>query len=51
MGPDMFVLTRIAPPVASDAPPVSYAAHIDPARKAGLTVEELRASWSPSHSQ
>ncbi|MFD9482868.1 hypothetical protein [Streptomyces sp. NPDC059991] len=28
--PDMLELTRIAAPAASDAPPISYVAHIDP---------------------
>ena len=41
MAPDLLVLTRIAALAASDAPPISYAAHIDPAIRAGLTVEQL----------
>ena len=40
--PDMFMLTRIAALAASDAPPISYAAHIDPALKAGLTADQLQ---------
>ncbi|MFI0088217.1 carboxymuconolactone decarboxylase family protein [Streptomyces bobili] len=42
MAPDLLVLTRIAALAASDAPPISYAAHIDPAIRAGLTVEQLQ---------
>ncbi|WP_086766668.1 carboxymuconolactone decarboxylase family protein [Streptomyces bobili] len=42
MAPDLLVLTRIAALAASDAPPISYAAHIDPAVRAGLTVEQLQ---------
>ncbi|WP_416979036.1 carboxymuconolactone decarboxylase [Streptomyces sp. T028] len=37
-----LILTRIAALVAVDAPAVSYLAHIDPAIKAELTVEELQ---------
>ncbi|MFF8513330.1 carboxymuconolactone decarboxylase family protein [Streptomyces sp. NPDC015492] len=40
--PDMFLLTRIAALAASDAPPVSYIAHIDPAIQAGLTAEQVQ---------
>ncbi|MFF8196270.1 carboxymuconolactone decarboxylase [Streptomyces bobili] len=36
----MLVLARIAALAASGAPPISYAAHIDPAIRAGLTVEQ-----------
>jgi alkylhydroperoxidase/carboxymuconolactone decarboxylase family protein YurZ len=42
MAPDMLMLTRIAALAASDAPPISYAAHIDPALKSGLTAEQLQ---------
>ncbi|MFF0477666.1 carboxymuconolactone decarboxylase family protein [Streptomyces sp. NPDC004284] len=42
LAPDMLLLTRIAALAASDAPPVSYLAHIDPALKAGLTTEQLQ---------
>jgi alkylhydroperoxidase family enzyme len=38
----MFMLTRIAALAASDAPPISYVAHIDPALQAGLTTEQLQ---------
>ncbi|MEU1180418.1 carboxymuconolactone decarboxylase [Streptomyces sp. NPDC005820] len=37
-----LILTRIAALVAVDAPAISYLAHIDPAVKAELTVEELQ---------
>ncbi|KUN77835.1 hypothetical protein [Streptomyces griseoruber] len=37
-----LILTRIAALVAVDAPAVSYLAHIDPAVKVELTVEELQ---------
>ncbi|MFE6817216.1 MULTISPECIES: carboxymuconolactone decarboxylase family protein [unclassified Streptomyces] len=40
--PDTFLLTRIAALAASDAPPVSYVAHIDPAIQAGLTAEQVQ---------
>jgi alkylhydroperoxidase/carboxymuconolactone decarboxylase family protein YurZ len=40
--PDTFLLTRIAALAASDAPPISYVAHIDPAVQAGLTAEQLQ---------
>lgn len=40
--PDMFMLTRIAALAASDAPPISYVAHIDPALQAGLTADQLQ---------
>ncbi|MEU7032550.1 carboxymuconolactone decarboxylase family protein [Streptomyces sp. NPDC046237] len=36
------MLTRIAALAASDAPPISYVAHIDPALKAGMTAEQLQ---------
>ncbi|WP_405881680.1 carboxymuconolactone decarboxylase family protein [Streptomyces sp. NBC_01136] len=39
---DTFLLTRIAALAASDAPPISYVAHIDPALQAGLTAEQLQ---------
>ncbi|MER6998187.1 carboxymuconolactone decarboxylase family protein [Streptomyces sp. NPDC000410] len=42
LAPDMFMLTRIAALAASDAPPISYVAHIDPALKAGLTADQLQ---------
>nr|WSX49331.1 carboxymuconolactone decarboxylase family protein [Streptomyces sp. NBC_00974] len=42
LAPDMLLLTRIAALAASDAPPISYAVHIDPALKAGLTAEQLQ---------
>ncbi|WP_133911647.1 carboxymuconolactone decarboxylase [Streptomyces sp. NBC_00582] len=37
-----LILTRIAALVAVDAPAISYLAHVDPAVKAELTVEELQ---------
>ncbi|MCM2423436.1 MULTISPECIES: carboxymuconolactone decarboxylase family protein [Streptomyces] len=42
MAPDMFIVTRIAALAASDAPPISYVAHIDPALQAGLTAEQVQ---------
>ncbi|MFF9376992.1 carboxymuconolactone decarboxylase family protein [Streptomyces griseoluteus] len=39
---DALVLTRIAALAASDAPPISYAAHIGPALDSGVTVEQLQ---------
>ncbi|KOU29980.1 carboxymuconolactone decarboxylase [Streptomyces sp. WM6373] len=42
MDPSMLLLIRIAALAASDAPPISYVAHIDPALKAGLTAEQLQ---------
>jgi len=42
LAPDMLLLTRIAALAASDAPPISYAAHIDPAMRAGVTAEQLQ---------
>ncbi|BDH03279.1 MULTISPECIES: carboxymuconolactone decarboxylase family protein [Streptomyces] len=37
-----LILTRIAALAASDAPPISYAAHIDPALDSGVTAEQLQ---------
>ncbi|MCX4625335.1 carboxymuconolactone decarboxylase [Streptomyces sp. NBC_01443] len=42
LAPDMLLLTRIASLAASDAPPISYAAHIDPVLQAGLAAEQLQ---------
>ncbi|MEF9881027.1 carboxymuconolactone decarboxylase family protein [Streptomyces sp. P9-A4] len=42
LAPDMLMLTRIAALAASDAPPISYAAHIEPALRTGVTVEQLQ---------
>ncbi|MDX3309728.1 MULTISPECIES: carboxymuconolactone decarboxylase family protein [unclassified Streptomyces] len=42
LAPDMLLLTRIAALAASDAPPISYAAHIDPALKTGVTADQLQ---------
>ncbi|SEP96297.1 Carboxymuconolactone decarboxylase family protein [Streptomyces sp. yr375] len=42
LAPDLLILTRIAALAASDAPPVSYLAHIDPALRTGLTAEQLQ---------
>ena len=42
LAPDTLILTRIAALAASDAPPISYASHIGPAIRTGLTVEQLQ---------
>ena len=42
LAPDMLLLTRIAALAASDAPPISYAAHIDPAIRTGVTAAQLQ---------
>ncbi|MGW6400700.1 carboxymuconolactone decarboxylase family protein [Streptomyces sp. NPDC055134] len=42
LAPDMLLLTRIAALAASDAPPISYAAHIDPALKTSLTAAQVQ---------
>jgi alkylhydroperoxidase/carboxymuconolactone decarboxylase family protein YurZ len=42
LAPDTFMLTRIAALAASDAPPISYVANIDPALQAGLTADQLQ---------
>ncbi|MEU5979308.1 carboxymuconolactone decarboxylase family protein [Streptomyces sp. NPDC047315] len=42
LAPDTFMLTRIAALAASDAPPVSYIANLDPALQAGLTAEKVQ---------
>ncbi|MEK0097850.1 carboxymuconolactone decarboxylase family protein [Streptomyces sp. NPDC056121] len=42
LAPDMLLLSRIAALAASDAPPISYAAHIDPALKSGLTADQVQ---------
>ncbi|WRZ88552.1 carboxymuconolactone decarboxylase [Streptomyces sp. NBC_01007] len=39
---DQLLLTRIAALAASDAPPISYLAHIDPAIKADLTMTQVQ---------
>lgn len=39
---DTLILTRIAALAASDAPPISYLAHIEPALRSGLTSEQLQ---------
>ncbi|MFE0730583.1 MULTISPECIES: carboxymuconolactone decarboxylase family protein [Streptomyces] len=39
---ETLIVTRLAALVAMDAPAVSYLAHIDPAIKAGMTVERLQ---------
>jgi alkylhydroperoxidase/carboxymuconolactone decarboxylase family protein YurZ len=39
---DTFMLTRIAALAASDAPPISYIANIDPALQAGMTAEKVQ---------
>jgi alkylhydroperoxidase family enzyme len=38
----MLILARIAALAASDAPPISYVAHIDPALRAGMTADQLQ---------
>lgn len=40
--PDMLILTRIAALAASDAPPISYAAHLDAAMQAEVTAERIQ---------
>ena len=42
LAPDMLLLTRIAALAASDAPPISYVAHIDPAIRTGVTADQLQ---------
>ncbi|MGC4980671.1 carboxymuconolactone decarboxylase [Streptomyces sp. DT193] len=42
LAPDMLLLTRIAALAASDAPPISYMAHIGPAMETGVTVAQLQ---------
>lgn len=42
LSPDMLILTRIAALAASDAPPISYLAHIDPALHTGMTAAQLQ---------
>ncbi|GAA4987121.1 hypothetical protein GCM10025734_11830 [Kitasatospora paranensis] len=42
MAPDMLIMTRIAALAASDAPPISYLAHIEPGLRAGLTAAQLQ---------
>ncbi|MEU0217207.1 carboxymuconolactone decarboxylase [Streptomyces sp. NPDC006265] len=42
LAPGMSMLTRIAALAASDAPPISCVAHIDPALQAGLTVGQVQ---------
>ncbi|MEU6657806.1 carboxymuconolactone decarboxylase family protein [Streptomyces sp. NPDC046821] len=42
LAPDMLLLTRIAALAASDAPPISYAAHIDPALQTGVNAEQVQ---------
>ncbi|MFC9455831.1 carboxymuconolactone decarboxylase family protein [Streptomyces sp. NPDC058430] len=42
LAPDMLLLARIAALAASDAPPISYAAHIDPSLKTGLTADQVQ---------
>jgi len=42
LAPDMLILARIAALAASDAPPISYVAHIDPALRAGMTADQLQ---------
>src|SRR5438045_1083956 len=42
LAPDMLLLTRIAALAASDAPPISYMAHIGPAMETGVTAAQLQ---------
>nr|WSY53647.1 carboxymuconolactone decarboxylase [Streptomyces sp. NBC_00886] len=42
LAPDNLILTRIAALAASDAPPISYVAHIDPALRTGITADQLQ---------
>ncbi|MGW5347160.1 carboxymuconolactone decarboxylase family protein [Streptomyces sp. HUAS TT3] len=42
MDDETLLLTRIAALVAMDAPAISYLAHINPAIKANVTVEQLQ---------
>ncbi|MFF1905948.1 carboxymuconolactone decarboxylase [Kitasatospora sp. NPDC058218] len=42
LAPEMLIMTRIAALAASDAPPISYLAHIDPGLRAGLTADKLQ---------
>jgi alkylhydroperoxidase/carboxymuconolactone decarboxylase family protein YurZ len=42
LAPDILLLTRIAALAASDAPPISYVAHIDPAIETGVTAAQLQ---------
>ncbi|MFG2640377.1 carboxymuconolactone decarboxylase family protein [Streptomyces sp. NPDC048370] len=42
LAPDMLILTRIAALAASDAPPISFAAHIEPALRTDMTAEQLQ---------
>ncbi|WP_329299633.1 carboxymuconolactone decarboxylase [Streptomyces sp. NBC_00659] len=42
LAPDMLLLTRIAALAASDAPPISYMAHIGPAMETGITSAQLQ---------
>jgi alkylhydroperoxidase/carboxymuconolactone decarboxylase family protein YurZ len=42
MDPGMLVLTRLAALAAMDAPPISYLAHIGPAREAHVSSEQVQ---------
>ena len=42
LAPDMLILTRIAALAASEAPPISYLAHIGPAAEADLTADQVQ---------
>ncbi|MFJ1704999.1 carboxymuconolactone decarboxylase [Kitasatospora sp. NPDC088346] len=42
MSEDMLILTRIAALVASDAPSISYLAHLGPAVEANVTASQLQ---------
>lgn len=42
MDDSTLILTRLAALAAMDAPAISYLAHVDPARKANLTLEQVQ---------
>ncbi|WP_405853453.1 carboxymuconolactone decarboxylase family protein [Streptomyces sp. NBC_00090] len=42
LAPDMLMVARFAALAASDAPPISYAAHIELAVEAGMSAEQLQ---------
>lgn len=42
MDPRTLVLTRLAALCAMDAPPISYLAHVGPAREADVTLEQVQ---------
>ena len=42
MDPGTLILTRLAALCAMDAPPISYLAHVGPARQADVTAEQIQ---------